>query len=306
MSLILKPSMKGFFKLEAIRPDGRRRLLADWFPNLITDVGLNRIGTGSYLTACHVGTGTATPNVLDTGLAGYVGGTTTYQADTDGAMSTPPYYGWRKITYRFGTGVAAGNLAEVGIATAATNGGGTILFSRARILDGNGNPSTVTVQSDEVLDVTYELRLYPDLADTVQAGVTITGFGVVDVTTRAAYVTNQYWGNFLGRTISFNPTGGTNGHVSNGTLGAITSGPSGTSASSSGYAYNVGSYANNSLERTGGFGFGLNYGNLSGGIKCAWFYTTLGIYQCGFSQAIPKDNTNTISFVFKVAWTRNV
>src|SRR5690606_31940294 len=48
----------GRFKLEAERPDGQRRLLADWFPNLITNAGLNRIGTSSgWLTACAVGTG---------------------------------------------------------------------------------------------------------------------------------------------------------------------------------------------------------------------------------------------------------
>ena len=99
----------GRFKIEAIRPDGRRRLLADWFPNLITDAGLNLIGTSSaWLAAVRVGTGSTTPNVSDTSMQSLVAGTTTLQAFTSSAASVPPYAGLATITRRFAAGVAAG------------------------------------------------------------------------------------------------------------------------------------------------------------------------------------------------------
>lgn len=292
----------GFFKMEAIRPDGRKRLVADWFPNLITDAGLNRMAYGGYLNACHVGTNNTPPNVLNNSLVGYVGGTTTVQSSSYGAQSTAPYYGWKRITYRFNVGVATGNLAEVGIATAAANGGSTVLFSRALILDINSNPTTITILPDEVLDVTYELRNYPPLVDVPQT-LTITGSGSHDMVTRAAFVTSSSWGLYLGGGVSFN-TSGVDGFVFNGSIGAITSGPSGNSSNVS--QYNVGSYVENSLERSGGYGFGLNQGNLAGGITAARYQTTLGYYQTSFSPAITKDATKTLSFVFKTTWARNV
>lgn len=292
----------GFFKMEAIRPDGRKRLVADWFPNLITDGGLNRMAYGGYLSACHVGTSNSAPNVANTTLAGYVGGTTTVQSSSYGAQPTEPYYAWKRITYRFNVGVATGNLAEVGVATAAANGGSTVLFSRALVLDGGGSPTTITILPDEVLDVTYELRNYPPLVDVSQT-LTITGSGSHDMVTRAAFVTSSNWSYRLGSAVSFN-TSGVDGFVYNGTIGAITTGPSGNASNVQ--QYNVGNYVENSLERQGGYGFGLNQGNLVGGITAARYETTHGYYQTSFSPAITKDATKTLSFVFKTSWARNV
>lgn len=302
--ILLKPSLKGFFQLTALRPDGRRRPLTGWFPNLITDVGLNAIGTKSYLNACHVGTGNTTPAVNDTVLAGFVAGTTTRQATAFGAQSTEPYYGWKTITYRFAQGAAAGNLAEIGVATAATNGGSTILFSRALILNELGVPTTVTVLSDEVLDATYQIRLYPPLVDTVQNNVAITGSGTHTVTTRARAVTNGWWGELLGSAISFRPFGqeDTVG-VHNGDIGTILTGPSGVK---SGRTPSLAAYGDNSLLRDATAAWGLPYGNLDGGIRSASFSTTLGLYQTRFDPIIDKTNTKTLSLTFRVAWTRNV
>jgi hypothetical protein len=299
------PRIRGFFKLEAHSlSTGRTRLLADWFPNLITDAGLNRIGTGSYLSACHVGTSNSAPNVLDTTVGGYLAGTTTRQADTYGAQATPPYYGWRLITYRFPLGAVVGNVASVATATAAANGGSTILFSRALVLDELGDPTTVTVQADEVLDVTYECRLYPMLTDYEQAAVDITGSGTHDIIVRASSVTSaSNWGQFIGGGMTFNPYGSPSARVTNGVIGAITSSPSGTSLGS--LSISNASYSNNSLERAGTMALGLNQGNLSGGIRSWSFATSVGSYQMQFTPAIAKNNTRTLSLTAKVSWARN-
>lgn len=138
--LELHTEVEGWFKFEAISEDGTRRVLADWFPNLITDQGLNQMGTlATWLNACQVGSGSTVPAVSDTQLVTRVAGTTTIQSTVQGIQSTPPYYASRTRTYRFAAGVATGTLSEVGVGTTATVGN---LYSRALILDGAGNPTT--------------------------------------------------------------------------------------------------------------------------------------------------------------------
>lgn len=295
-----KARVQGFYKLTAIRPDGRERPLTGWFPNLVTDVGLNRIGQGSYMTACHVGTNNTAPNVLDTSLAGFVAGTTTRQAESSGAQATEPYYGWKRVTYRFATGAAAGNIAEVGIASTALVSG--VLFSRALVLDELAAPTTVTVLSDEVLDVTYELRLYPPLTDTLGT-ITITGSGDHDYTARAANVTSgSSWGNYLGARASLEPVSGSLSFaLYNGVIGAITGGPSGSASNAS---PSDAAYSSNSLYRDGTASWGLNSGNLSGGIQSIAFTTTLGRFQYQLDPVIAKDNTKTLSITNRVSWDR--
>lgn len=297
----LRVGFRGFIKLEAVRPDGRVRPLTDWFPNLVTDVGLNRIGSGNYLTACHVGSNNTTPTVADTSLGGYIAGTTTVQATSTGNTTVSPYYSWKRITYRFATaGAAAGNIAEVGIATAAAQAG-SILFSRALVLDELGAPTTVTVLSDEVLDVTYELRLYPPLTD-VTGTVVISGSATHDYVLRASSVTsNTSWGYYLGSTASMSHRSGNELAVYNGAIGTITQAPSGSSLS-------VGlsnlAYGNNNLYRDAVGSFGLNYGNVDGGIKSVRFATTLGAFQYELTPIVPKDNTKTLTLTQRVLWGR--
>lgn len=292
--------MRGFFKLEAIRPDGRVRPLTGWFPNLITDVGLNFVGQGSYLNACHVGTNNTTPTFSDTALAGYRAGTTTKQATSTGNTSVSPYYCWKRITYRFATpGSASGNIAEVGIASIAALSG-SILFSRALVLDEFGSPTTVTVLGDEVLDVTYELRLYPPLTDTT-GSFDITGSGTHTYTLRASGVTsNILWGYYLGSVASMSHRDNEL-DVYNGNIGTILQSPSGSGA---GTGLGNAAYGNNNLYRDASGGYGLNYGNLSGGIRSVRFETTLGCFQYQVDPIIDKNSTNTLSLTMRVLWGR--
>lgn len=299
-----RPGVRGRFKMSAFNPStGKTRQLTDWFPNLVVDTGLNRIGTGAYLTACHVGTSTDLPTNGDTNVGGYLAGTTSIIAGTSGAEATPPYYGWKLLTYRFALGAVVGNVSSVAIATAAANGGSTILFSRARVLDEFGAPTTVTVTVDEILDVTYECRLYPPLTDVVQTGVTITGSGLHDVITRAANVTSgAYWGQFIGTRATYDPFGGTSHTVFNGNIGAIEGSPSGSGSSAQ--MANA-AYSNNSLQLGGSIGFGLTTGNI-GGIRSFLFSTSLGRFQMQFDPVIAKDNTKTLSLSTLISWARNV
>jgi hypothetical protein len=301
-AILYKHRVAGFFKLEAVRPDGRRRPLTGWFPNIITDGGLNAIGTlNSWMAACRVGTGSATPSALDTNLQAHVAGTTDQRSTNATAQATPPYYQSTTRVYRFAQGAAAGNLQEIGIATAAANASG-VLFSRALILDSDGNPTTITVLSDEVLDATYQIRNYPPLVDVT--GTANIGGVDYDYTVRAANVTdttNWYLPASAGG-------GGLNScRFGNGAIGAITSSPSGSNVLLNA---TPAAYTNLSLTRRTSVTCGLDVGNF-GGIN--WALTTfgtpggnssLGCMQTGFDALIPKDNTNTLTLEFGITWTR--
>lgn len=274
----------------------------EWMPNLITNQGLNRIGTArDYLAACQVGTGSATPAFTDTGLQTFLVGTSTLQSTTITTQPTPPYYGAVTRTFRFPAGAAAGNLTEVGVGWATT---GAVLFSRALIVDGGGVPITLTILAGEVLDVVYQLRTYPNASD-VFSNATITGVGTINLTTRAAFVTStSFWGNFGqgGNTL-------TNHIAYNGNIGAITGEPSGLNSNSSFAARNA--YTNNSFQRSGTVTWDLNAGNLAGGIRSFRFSfggdisnTIFSCYQVELATVIPKLNTQTLNINVNNIWAR--
>lgn len=292
----------GRFKIEAVNPStGERRTLAPWFSNLITDLGLNRLGSAGLGQHCMVGTGTATPTVGDATLGAQLAHTSTAASVTRGAQTAEPYYSWIRIVFRFAAGVAAGNLTEIGIGINTTQ-----VFSRTLIKDGSGNPTTITVLPSEVLDVTYELRAYPPADSThttTISGVTYTGTvrasGVTDGGEGAAWEVRMF-----GTRASLN---GASPVVTayNGAIGAVTAGPSGVSTTTTGGVTEV-AYSENSLVRAGTATFPLAEGNVSGGIRSVKLSTTLGAYQVEFNPPIPKDNTNVLNIGFNLSWARKV
>jgi hypothetical protein len=297
-----KTEICGFFKFEAYKVDnnnieinGSRRICADWFPNLITDNGLNLIGTASNtLSACQVGSGSTTPSVLDTSLGSRIAGTTTVNSTSNGVQASSPYFAWRRNVYRFAAGVATGNISEVGISQTSS---GT-LFSRALILDGGGSPTTITVQSDEVLDVAYELRVYPSVSDWSDE-ITISSV-VYDLIGRSALVTNS--SSWLIPSAGIYSGVGSGLIAFNGSIGAITGSPSGTLSSATS-ATDL-TYSNNSYRRDSTVTWGLSAGNLSGGIKSVSVQLGPGSYQFEFDPPISKDNTKTLELTFRHSWAR--
>jgi hypothetical protein len=275
-----------------------------WFPNLITNQGLNRLGTALDVTnACQVGSGSAVPQFTDTGLQTFVAGSNTIQASTAGAQASSPYYAFQTRTYRFAAGTATGNLSEVGVGWATT---GANLFSRALIVDGSGNPITITVLPTEVLDVTYQIRNYPQVTDT-NSNITITGVGTRNLLTRACLVTsNTFWR-------AFGVGGITSSSVPNiayaGSIGDITGQPTGLNDTASATANAA--YSNGSYQRTSSATWDLNRGNLAGGIRSIRLCfgadgssTIFSCYQCEFDAAINKLNTQTFTLNTLFNWGR--
>lgn len=302
MKLTLKPTAAGYFKLRTFRVvDGVEVTTqeTDWFHNIITDGGLEELGavnSVNVLAQCQVGTGSTTPSAGDTALVSRVASVAS-SGSTNTAQASAPYYGSKTTTYRFGAGAAAGNIAELGISSVADNS--RSLFSRALVLDGLGDPTTITVLSDEFLDVTYELRLYPPLTD-VTGTVTLDG-NDYDYTARAAEVTSATrWGLNIGSMVG--AVGGAALDTRTGSIGAITSSPSGATLSGSPTLTNL-SYSATSLERNMEGEWGLD--DCNGTIGAIAVRTTAGEYQIGFSPGIPKTSTQVLTFVFVVSWARH-
>jgi len=303
--------MKGFLRLQCIRPDGRVRIDTGWFPNKILDNGRNNMSTQTtWLSHCHVGTGSTPPVAGDTQLENFVVATSTVTSNIDGTEGAAPYFGWRRKTFRYAVGAGHGgqNLSEAGVGWGAA---GSTLISRALIIDpATQLPTTVTPLADELLDVTYELRYYPPLIDAINS-VVMNGV-TYDTTTRASLVTGDIWSDNIGTLIQKLSTGVTQWQVYDGLLGTLEQAPNGNAANIDDYTtvYNR-AYSNNSYERKIVAPCGSGGWNLGAGIRSAKVWTTAGAYQCQFDSnpggsTIPKTSAFTMQLGFTISWTEYV
>lgn len=176
--------ISGHITLKRWRPDGTNTEVRE-FTNLITDNLLkSRLGDHATVVSireamayCRVGTSNTVPTAGDTALGAQVASTNTVvdpptvRADYDDAGRG---YVALTQTLRFGQGVAAGTLQEVGYGSSASS---DILMSRALIRDSAGVATPLVVTAADFVDATYEVRLYTKHTptDVVQTAVTIDG-----------------------------------------------------------------------------------------------------------------------------------
>lgn len=275
------------------------------FHNTITNIGLNRIGSGGALDYCYVGTGTNPATQIDTVMGNRIATTQTIQTQGSSSSPTTPYWKQESRTFRFGAGAAAGNITEVGIGWGAAGVTTNYLWSRELTVDSGGNPVTITVLSNEFLDVTYTLRYYPNLTDF--SGSFMLGATTYNYTGRISNVTGG------SMNLPFNMTGltpqlGYAGYSC--ALGPVTGGITGSteSVTMSGTVTQT-PYVDNSLKRTCSTSFSLGQANVSGGIR-AMTITNTGtsmvtlLYQILLNAPIPKDNTRTMTLNMEYSWGR--
>lgn len=314
INIDVKIGMEGLFKIEAVKPDGSRRLLADWFYNTISNAGLDRVTTSTYLETAFVGSGTTPPDDVtftETSLTNPVRATSVI-SDTSGALQHPvtlDWYGYRRKVYRIPPQGVAYNASEVAVGDFIAVGPPMTyqLFSRQLILDGLGSPTTISVLLDESLDITYELRNYPVLTDTA-FNVNITGTTPVThaCVIRPSEVDSAVWGNALGVGVySLGPASSPIYYDSSSVLGPVTGEPTGSAAigcdTETAAAYSAGSYRRDFTSVAG-----LTKANASGGIKCIGFRTSLGWFQVSFTPLIAKNSTKVLTLVFRLQWARRV
>lgn len=293
-----KTRIGGEYKLIARNKDGSIAKETDWFDNLILDSGLNYIFTGpssaTHVYRCHIGTGTAAPTNADTELSNQLLTSTSVTRSDSTPTGSPAYYTQGISTFRFSSITAGGiTVSEVGISPYYTSG--TLpLFSRALVQDSNGNPTSFSVTDQQILDVIYRLRNYPALisADYSQI-VDINGTNHT-FTWRAAdagvYRGGRGW--YSAGTLLITQQAYPTLSAYSGSVGAITTFPSGTVSTASG-AISHHTYVSGNFYREYTMRFGLNDANFGGGITAIDVEGrnagNIGYrYQAAISPAIPK------------------
>lgn len=316
----VKQEVSGRYRFTIRRPDGTVRHETDWFDNLITDGGLDNVfSDNDWDRFCYVGTGNTPPSGGDTSLVTPVAGAPGEQSVSSSsghAFEAAFGYAFLTKTYRFDVGEAEGVLSEVGIGP-----NGSDLTSRALIRDGSNNPTTITVLSDEILDVTFQVRMYHGEDVTVDAVQTL---NTADYNTKIRLYRVDQWpagsGAFLDGEWSFFsitqggmrlydgpeiPNWTENTTVNGNTLyEGPTSGPGAGSVTN--LPYVGGSYQR---DATGVFGF--NYGNgAPNGISNILVRTLWTQYMMFWDQVaspgqgIPKDNTNELTINWRWSLAR--
>lgn len=288
-----------------------------FFDNLITDVGMNRIGTvntssssslDSFNSLCGrfvVGSGSATPAFTDTALAAPVAFASVNPVlDSESSSYTR---GWYEITVRhqFGQGQAAGNLSEIGIQHSGLSGP---LWSRALILDGAGNPTTITVLPDDFLTCYYTLRIMipqQDAVFNINVDYDVDGIVPTVVTARplradSSSTSGLGWGL---QTVSASPraylnfySGGLADPTANAPLGLPVGG------SVTGPVSSV-PYVTNSFERYLTRTSTLGQHN-SDQLRTCWMGWGMGTWQVEFDPPLQKDSTHIMQFTFGYSWAR--
>jgi len=291
---MIRQRIGGYFKLEAGKADGSKRVLVDWFKNLVTDAGLNQIGIAPYITRAYVGTGNATPAFTDTAMASLRATSTTILSTQSGAQSAPPYFGSYTRTFRFAAGTVTGELREAGV------GWNPGLFARALTVDNNGNPTTIFVLADEYIDLTYQLRFYPDLEDSISQ-ITIGGTDH-EVTIRPANIT-QAANNWSPSNAAVD-WGAATFRAFDGQISNITSLPDGVE-SSGGTATNA-AYLSGSYSRGGILSINGPSAVYQAGVASLVTPAGLGMgrFQIGFNPPVQKSATTTLRLRFSTSWQR--
>lgn len=298
----------GFWKFHGVnRFSGKRRPLTDWIRNAVLLNGMNNMPLQTnWLQACQVGTDNTPATQNDTGLNGYIAGADEFDIiDTqNGAQAGTPWYGWKRITWRYPEGTAAANLQEIGAGWSELDGSN--LASRALIVDPQtGTPTSVTPLPDELLDATYEMRYYPPLVDTTGT-VTLDGVDYNWVCRAANVNSSTAWGLYIGSKVGA-VAGSDVWRAFDGEIGTIDGEPSGLAANADNSNQSEDGYANNSFELNCFTNIGPTGWVLGNGIRSVLMRTTMGEYQVRFGAVsgdttIPKVSGKVMRMGVTVNW----
>lgn len=315
--------LKGRYKAVVRGPDMEVRRESAWSDNVVTNLGVQMllggatVGTSntSVSIRCSCGSGNATPSVTDTQIQSFIAGAGNATSNNTVRNSTvAPYYVMHTWTWRFGMGVAQGNVAELCVVNNnATPNASSPVFSRALVRDAGGSPTAITVGPDEYLDVTYELYLYPSSSD--QEGTfsqMIDGSPVsFSFVSRASNIqvagsqgSSQGWASNSGSQM---PTifalASSSSNLSavyvGGDLGGVGGAPTGTSVATSRFVASTsatGVYASKYRDLT--YTAGLDESNVT--FSCIRLAYNLGCVQMKFDPPITKVNTKTYTITIRV------
>ena len=138
-----------------------------WQDNMILDQGFEQLivnttfAQPAALRSIGVGSSSQVVQSTDTGLIAPIAFTPIGSAVVTHGWDADAGFGWSRGVVSFARGAAAGNISELTAGYAANN---TSAMARALVRDALGDPTTITVLSDEVLTVTWEWRKWWSVA----------------------------------------------------------------------------------------------------------------------------------------------
>lgn len=301
----MQVGLKGRFTIRVAHADGSVDEYK--FDNLITNSGMDSIGNVAFADGiinyslanqyCAVGTGNTAPAFTDTALTAFLAGT----GITGAASTLNSTFGANVYTYAFAQGAVVGNIAEVGTGSQGTGGNLGTMFNHALILDGGGHPTTIPCTAIDQLTVTYEVDVYWPTTDTiVNLTDSFTGANYT-VTCRAAQTTSANWWGSDGINVFSGPNNNWYMVIAyTGALGPITGNPASQILPDE--YYTKGSYTSGSYTRSDTIT--IPYTTWNANLTAFMWTNALGAFQFGFSPAIPKTNTQSLTLTRSITWAR--
>ena len=301
--------MAGEFRVVVKRADGSTKIDTGYQKNLILNQGLDFFGgkNGTDMMAyCVIGSGNSQPsytqNKLDTAIKGVSGGNFSTKYDYDAARDGSLYKTNRVCKYSF-TGLNNVNVSELGLASIYDSTTTYFLCTRALIKDSQGNPTTITVLSGEILEIYYKLWAVYDTTDKTGTLNLLDGVGgsvAYNYVLSPMLVGHTYYkdvGYLLGSDY--------NKLVFSGDKAIFTGEPSNYFYSTRDNAI-LSSYVMGSYKRVFTATFGIYDAN--GSIRTYGFYN-MGWWQIRFGSVandspITKTNTQTLSIPVEFSWGR--
>lgn len=161
----------------------------DGFDNQITLSGLDAFATTNPIRYLYLSTNSNEALSSDTSLVGAVAYSFADSSFAGKHIDTVSMKGWIEIAYSatFPAGVGTGNITKLGSGWSETSTN-PLIWSSALVKDVDGNNTVITKLEDEVLNLSYILRVSFNLTDTI-GSVNISGVNYT-TTTRPESVNN--------------------------------------------------------------------------------------------------------------------
>ena len=310
----MQVGLYGEVKVIVKRADDTVRLDTGFFPNVITNLGLDAIGNDNDLfNFCAVGGGNSKPLNTNTKLDNFlaVGSPISSESkyDYDPVRDTEFYKCSRTVGYRF-EGLDNKNISEVGL-VGDYRPELHSAYTRTLIKNSAGEPTVITVLSGEILELQYRLWQVFDVKDKDQV-VTAMIDGVkvpFNVKIRLAGIGGFYYGGIwsyaavVGAHLTFQ--GNSYHQFGTGELGEITGQNSGLTNVYPGLSWEA--YQPSTYKRK--FYVNASITDAVHPIRSFLFFTGLGAYQVRFGTVdgdlpIDKTNQDILQLGFEMSWGR--
>lgn len=310
--------MAGEFRCVVKRADGSTKIDTGYQENLILNQGLDFFGGGKgtdMMSYCVIGSGNSQPvytqNKLDTAITGVSGATFSTKYDYDASRDGNLYKTNKVCKYSF-TGLNNVNISELGLASVYNSISNYFLCTRALIKDSQGNPTTITVLSGEILDIYYKLWAVYDITDKTGQMSVLDGVGGSVTYNYKTRLANVGLTDAFAKNIGFAmETRLMYWELRTSEPVAITSAPYTSDYPNSAYPPVASSYTNSSYKRTYTYTAPVslhNQGNrtlfLTSGLTYYYILWQIRFGSVANDSPITKTNTQTLSLPIEFSWGR--